>query len=295
MNIEQLRAFRAVGRLGSVSQAARALFVSQPSLSRTLTRLEREVGTPLLHRRRGSIRLTEAGREFLACSERVLDELDGCLTRIVPARSPAITVSCQVDGLIGPILKQFSLTHPDVPVRELPYSEPDSLDLIRTDPRALAVCTRARDLPGVRFTELHRLPHGILAPADGSLAKNGSATLHDLDGTPLICDSSRLDRSLLETRLRTVGIEPRISYEMQSTELICDLVLEGAGVAVMPLAIRHMVDANPRYAGRLVIVPLIGFDDAVIGIARGDLMDVSRLPEVADLIDLVKRSLEHLS
>src|SRR3954467_10637917 len=68
----QLEAFVEVVRLGSVTGAARALYVTQPALTARLDALERDVGAPLLVRRRGGVRLTEAGRTFLPYAERAL-------------------------------------------------------------------------------------------------------------------------------------------------------------------------------------------------------------------------------
>src|SRR6266540_3600103 len=68
----QLQAFVEVVRRGSVTRAAHSLYVTQPALTARLNALERTVGTPLLVRRRGGVRLTEAGRAFLPFAERAL-------------------------------------------------------------------------------------------------------------------------------------------------------------------------------------------------------------------------------
>src|ERR1051326_4016132 len=68
----QLEAFVEVVHRGSVTGAARALYVTQPALTARLNALERDVGAALLVRRRGGVRLTEAGRAFLPYAERSL-------------------------------------------------------------------------------------------------------------------------------------------------------------------------------------------------------------------------------
>ena len=52
MELSQLRYFIAVAKLGNMSKAAETLFVSQPNLSTSISRLEEEVGVPLFERRR---------------------------------------------------------------------------------------------------------------------------------------------------------------------------------------------------------------------------------------------------
>ena len=73
---EQLEYFRTAGRLQHVTQAAERLGIAQPTLSRALGRLERELGVPLFHHVGRSVRLTRYGTAFLARVERALEEID---------------------------------------------------------------------------------------------------------------------------------------------------------------------------------------------------------------------------
>src|SRR3954469_10952203 len=72
----QLEALVQVVRRGSVTGAAQALYVTQPALTARLNALERDVGARLLVRRRGGVRLTEAGRAFLPYAERALQAME---------------------------------------------------------------------------------------------------------------------------------------------------------------------------------------------------------------------------
>src|SRR4051812_8467911 len=75
MDLTMLRQFLVVARLEHLSRAAGELRIAQPSLSRTIARLEAELGTPLFDRA-GRLRLNDAGRVFRAHVERSLGELD---------------------------------------------------------------------------------------------------------------------------------------------------------------------------------------------------------------------------
>ncbi|HZN94580.1 MAG TPA: LysR family transcriptional regulator, partial [Myxococcales bacterium] len=65
LDLVQLRYFQAIAHGQSITAAARELGVSQPTLSVALKRLERSLGTSLLHRERGGVRLTRTGQELL--------------------------------------------------------------------------------------------------------------------------------------------------------------------------------------------------------------------------------------
>src|SRR5919109_1123598 len=75
MLLAQVEAFLEVARLGNVSRAAEALYVTQPSLTARLKNLEAELGEQLFLRTGRGLRLTEAGRAFLPHAERALRSL----------------------------------------------------------------------------------------------------------------------------------------------------------------------------------------------------------------------------
>ena len=91
MELSQLRYFMAVAELGNMSKAAQALFVSQPNLSTSISRLEEEVGVPLFDRRRGKIVLNQNGELLLESVKRAVDTLDAGVP-VLSMHSPFETV-----------------------------------------------------------------------------------------------------------------------------------------------------------------------------------------------------------
>ena len=82
MEMHQLRYFAKVAELGNVTRAAEACFVSQPSLSQQIAKLERELGQPLFERLGRGVRLTEAGRLFKRYSDQILSLTEDARTRV---------------------------------------------------------------------------------------------------------------------------------------------------------------------------------------------------------------------
>ena len=76
MDLLQLQYFCTIAQYENITRAAKALFVSQPNLSTSLSRLEDDLGVKLFERRRGKVSLTENGQLFLSYAERVLSELN---------------------------------------------------------------------------------------------------------------------------------------------------------------------------------------------------------------------------
>src|SRR6266568_6160167 len=81
IELRHLRYFVAVADAGTFTHAAERMFIAQPTLSQQIRRLEEMVGTPLLHRRREGVRLTEAGTVLLEESRTVLSLIDHGVSR----------------------------------------------------------------------------------------------------------------------------------------------------------------------------------------------------------------------
>lgn len=72
MDLRVLRSFITICKLGNITRASEALFISQPALTRQLQELEEEVGTKLLNRSTRNLTLTESGYLFLHRAEEIL-------------------------------------------------------------------------------------------------------------------------------------------------------------------------------------------------------------------------------
>src|ERR1700749_4150975 len=81
LELRHLRYLVAVADAGTFTHAAERMFIAQPTLSQQIRRLEEMVGTPLLHRRRDGVELTEAGSVLLEESRTMLSVLAHGVTR----------------------------------------------------------------------------------------------------------------------------------------------------------------------------------------------------------------------
>ena len=76
MTIQLLKYIVAVAEVGSITEAAKQLHISQPSLSAALKEAEKKIGFQLFTRSRSGIVLTKEGVEFLGCARQVIQEMD---------------------------------------------------------------------------------------------------------------------------------------------------------------------------------------------------------------------------
>ena len=115
MELSQLRYFITVAELGNMSKAAETLFVSQPNLSTSISRLEEEVGVPLFDRRRGKISLNQNGELLLKSVKQAVDTLDAGVQAVREqhsGRSNLLSLACMIDDTS--LLERFVLENPEI-------------------------------------------------------------------------------------------------------------------------------------------------------------------------------------
>src|SRR5580765_4572748 len=139
IQLVQVEGFLEVARRGSVSRAAEALFVTQPTLTARLHSLERELGAPLFVRTPHGMRLTDAGRAWVPYAERALRALvDGrdVLEQVKTASAGHLMIGAApaVSTYILPeLLEKFVADHPRVEVSVRTGHSEDSVDLVLSD------------------------------------------------------------------------------------------------------------------------------------------------------------------
>lgn len=132
-----LRAFVRVVETGSLSAAARALGAPKSSTSRSIARLESEVGTVLVERSVRGLRPTDAGSLFVEHARRILTEIDeahAALDGLIGRPRGTLRINAAVTfaaGLIAPMLPAFLARYPDV--RVVLETESRVIDLARDE------------------------------------------------------------------------------------------------------------------------------------------------------------------
>src|SRR5438445_8700387 len=252
----QLQAFVEAARLGSVTRAADALFVTQPALTARLNALEKTVGAPLLVRRRGGVRLTEAGRAFLPYAERalqavtdgrhVLTELErGVVGHVSIGASPAVSTYA-----LPSILKRFQDTHPDVQVAVRTGHSEEVAELVKRDEVAVGLSRALRDPDLESFTLYEDELVLVVHPEHPFVGDVRSSELADEQF--VLFDRASSYHELTSALYLYAGIIPRGVMELDNIDSAKKMVEHGLGVAFLP----HVAVAGEVRSGRLRIVPI---------------------------------------
>lgn len=192
VEIDQLRAFVQTARDGSFSAAAQALGLTQPGVSRRIQQLEQELGFLLFDREQRPVALTPAGREFLACAEAILNDLDITVQRLASGRSclsgQIVVAASTIPGefLVPGLLARFKMQHPQVrPILVVADSAGVVHELLARHAEVgfLGAPMVRRRLRLIPFAEDEIV---LIAPPSHPLAAKREIELADLAGQPLV-------------------------------------------------------------------------------------------------------------
>jgi DNA-binding transcriptional LysR family regulator len=242
MELNSLKQFLVVARLEHLSRAAGELRVAQPSLSRTIARLESELGTPLFDRS-GRLRLNDAGRLFRDHVERSLGELEAGRRAVAEAASQGLgTVRLASETfltLTGP-LAAYKRAHPSIEI-ELHWSPAEDMARrLRAQEVDLCVASQPIHAEGLESARLFDEAVGVGMPLDHPLAGRTSVSIDDLADQPFItARKGHWLRRLLDRLFAARDLTPRIVCESDEHSAIAELIGAGLGIGLVPAFARR--------------------------------------------------------
>lgn len=191
IEVRLLRSFAVVAELGSFTEAARRLHVSQPALSQQIKALERQLHTPLFVRAGGPTRPTPAGEQLLRHAHRVLTAVDDAadaMMGLATARTGRLRVGVVIGGfwdILHPVLRALSTTIPEARFRVRQISSQDQLAALRRGDVEVAIYRRTAEesVDGLVITPLRGDPLiAVVAEDHPALRPDGTIRLADLAG-----------------------------------------------------------------------------------------------------------------
>lgn len=258
--VPRLRQFIAVAREEHLTRAAETLGVPQPTLSRSMARLEEDLAVPLFSRPGRAIRLTRHGRLLLDAAERAVAALAGPVDRLAREADPAhgrvalAFLHTLGTNAVPRLLRDFRAGHPDVRFT-LVQGGADVL-LARLLAGEVDICLTAPlpAEPGVAVRALDEQRIDLFVPAGHRLARRPGIRLAEASGEDFICMEPGYGLRIIADELcRAAGFAPRIAFEGEEVATASGLVGAGLGVALLPATPSLLAD--PAIAGVRVTAP----------------------------------------
>ena len=245
-----LRQFVAVAREEHMTRAAESLGIPQPTLSRSIARLEAELGVALFARPGRSIKLTRHGRYLLESSERALLTLAASLERLTgeadPGRGRVALGFLHTLGveIVPRLLRDFRASYPAVRFalvqgggqRVLAGLRDGEIDLCLTAPLPSGPDVHARGLAEQRIDLFVPAGHRLAARRGG--VPLAAAAAEDF----IVMEHGYGLRAITDAMCHEAGFEPRIAFEGEEADTARGLVGAGLGVSLLPVTASSLAD-----------------------------------------------------
>jgi DNA-binding transcriptional LysR family regulator len=236
LNLTHLKVLEAVARHGSVTEAAKELHYSQPSVSHHLGRLEAATGARLIQRVGRGIRLTPEGELLAQRATEILGRVDAASVELaarVGLRAGRVRLAgfqTVLSTLVPKAATELSRTHPGIELNIVDAHPVEGLQMLRSGHIDIALIFRNADTPpdeaeGFRLT--HLLDDPLYLVSDQPHQR-----LEDHRDSAWVGGCERC-RAATITACERAGFSPRIAYFCDDTVITQALVAAGMGVAIV--------------------------------------------------------------
>lgn len=246
MELRHLRYFVAVAEELHFTRAAERLHIGQPPLSQQIAALETELGARLLERSKRSVRLTEAGRLFLADARRILALSEqAAVNARRAARGEAgelrigFTFSTPFTPLFASVINRYRQQFPAVTLTLHEMATQRQIEAIGQRTLDLGFVRPPEQSPPdtVRLTTLRQDPLLLVLPVNHPLAAKPAIAIRDLAGAPFVMYPKNAGTGIYPQIFRlcaAAGFVPHVAQEAGEAPAIIGLVAAGCGIAVLP-------------------------------------------------------------
>ncbi len=216
MNLDHLKTFMEVVRLGSFSAVAKKLAVSQPAVSFQIQKLEHELGMRLIDRTQRAITLTAAGKRLLHFAEYIGKERENLRHDLEQMREEVsgdlLITASTIPGefLLPPLLAKFKQMHPAVRVQVVVSDSLTVINGVHDNAYEIGFCGIAPERQELESFKVAGDEIVLIAFPEHPFAQRGEIPPAELEGEPLIFreETSGTQRNL-ETKLSRAGLDLR--------------------------------------------------------------------------------------
>jgi DNA-binding transcriptional LysR family regulator len=274
LTLRQLRAFVLVARSGSFTRAAKSMHLTQSALSQLVRELEGALNTRLVDRTTRSVSLTATGKEFVASSQRILDDLEqaiGNVDKLVAKQRGRVVIASPVvlaSNLLPPVVARFREAYSGIELILSDSLPNEVLPQVRTGAADLGIGTFSPTEHDLQRRLLFKEAMGAVFPASHPFARATRLTWKDLATTPVLTlRRGSVFRDLAEAGFSAAGLTLEPSFETNFVGSLIGLVDAGLGVAIVPGYAAVMADKR-RIAWKRLVKPVV--EREVLMIHRAD-------------------------
>ncbi|CAG2160533.1 LysR family transcriptional regulator [Cupriavidus numazuensis] len=239
MLIAQLKSFFMVARIGSVTQAAKRLGLSQPTITAQIRALEEAYGVELFHRGGRRLALSDAGLALLPKVEALVQqetEIDFFLRHSGDLRTGSLRIGATAPYYVLDLIRRFSARYPAIDVTVEMGNSQEMLNALQEYRVDVAMSSNFVDDPRLSRLQLGVDPLVLVVHRTHSLAGRTEITPAALAGCRLLMrEAGSTTRIATEQMLAEANVVPGSQMEIGSRESIREAVVRNLGVSVIAL------------------------------------------------------------
>ena len=243
MDWDQLKYFQMLAREGNITKAAEKMNLSQPALSRSISRLEEEIGVPLFERRNRGVILNEYGAIFLEHATRALSEIGEAIQKITDTVDPLHgTVSLAFIQTLGSsyvpeLISRFQKQFPNIKFQLYQDTTKRILDQVDAAEVNLGFCSPQEFVEHLDYALMVKEELFLIVPSGHRLADKKEVDLVEVSKDPFIFfKQDTALRDVIDKLCEETGFKPKIVFEGLEERTVVDLVAANLGVALTPFS-----------------------------------------------------------
>lgn len=259
-NLSLYHIFYTVGRTGSISQAARELFISQPAITKAIQKLEENLDTTLFKRTSRGVTLTPDGTflfEKAKAAFSILSEGEACVLHNHSREIPKLRLgasSTLSKYVLLPHLKRYICANPHVQIQLSCQSTHETLKSLEEGKIDLGLIGKPKKLSGVHFMPLRKIQDTFVASSqylqNHQVLYPGSSLTET--ATFMLLDEANISRQWVDLQLREQHLSLQHIFEVNTMDLLIEFSQIGLGIACV---IREFIQYQLEH-GILQEVPL---------------------------------------
>lgn len=241
MEWQQLEYFQVLSRIKNFTKAAEELSLTQSALSRSIAKLEQQLGVQLFDRQLRGVTLNPYGEYFLEYVNRALKEISFArkkINELVELNRGSVSLgfihtlgSTRVPGLVGKFREQY----PEVRLQFVQDTTPKIMSLLASGEIDLGLCSPNDQMDSMSVFPVIEEEIFLIVPKEHRLADREQADLIEVAEDPFIIYKKETGiRKVIEKFCAEAGFEPSVAFEGVGEETLAGFVAANLGVALVP-------------------------------------------------------------
>lgn len=262
--LHQFRVFLKVAELGSVTRSANALAIPQPSISRSLARIESRLKVKLLERNRNGIELTAAGQAFHTHASEAIRQFE-------LAADAALRTQTEIGGearlaapesfagiVFQPLVQRFRELYPAARIRAMTSASAQIPSLIDNNIIDIGVVADTHSAPAMPTENLYSEDLYLVGPRGHPALAEPSIRLQDAVELPLYLNAMAGGfRARIDDACNRRGLSLRVQAEIDANEPLLDLVHEEQGFTILPYCTVARASRSQQFSATRIVDPQI--------------------------------------